>query len=464
MLQQQTRWYQSLTLRVLALFWALLLGATLAAFASAFYLTRPPQAEPVGSDFGRTLAPILEEATNYDLLQPGRLLVGEYRVVARKRNSDSELEMTEGLSQDVARAALSLIDSQSDALQIPIRGQFVAGPFFIEEARLVVSRPLSGAEVAELAERDEQDLLPNLLWMAVAMSGLGALILGVWFVRPLRRLRTATREIAAGKAEPNLGRLPKRRDELGELARTLGTTAIELATSRDAQRRLLSDVSHELRSPLARLQVALDLLETEELRSSAHWRMLEKDILRLSRIIDSILWLSRLENGISKLEREDVSPLEMIKELENDLVYENDIYTGRIIYSQEALPNLATDPILLRLILENLVRNGFQYGPDDGRVFIHTAVTKKFLCLHVRDEGPGVDESKVEELFVPFFRADPSRHHGAGVGLGLALCQRSSAVLGATLEARNHPDGGLEVILCLPLRTGKSYTSRGTYK
>lgn len=451
MLNQRTRWYQSLTLRLLALFWCLLLGATLAAFASAFYVTRPPQPEPIGSDFNRILAPILEQTDNYQLLQPGRLLVGEYRVVARKPDRDDEgLEMTEGLSQEVARAALTLIHSNAEPMQIPVRGQYVAGPFDMGEARLVVSRPLSGDEVADLAERDNQELLPNLLWMAVAMSFIGALILGIWFVRPLRRLRSATRQIAAGDAEPNLGRLPKRRDELGELARTLSTTAIELATSRDAQRRLLSDVSHELRSPLARLQVALDLLENEELRQSTHWRMLEKDILRLSRIIDSILWLSRLENGISKLEREKVCLKQMIDELDNDLSYENDAYEGRIIKPAAELPTLSTDPILLRLIIENLVRNGFQYGPDDGKVHIEAQISKDIVCLRIRDEGPGVDETKVEQLFVPFFRADPSRHHGAGVGLGLALCQRSTAVLGGELEARNHPEGGLEVSLCLP--------------
>ena len=446
-----TRWYQSLTLRLLALFWALLLGAILAAFASAYYLTRPPQAEAVGSDFERTLRPILEQSDNYELLQPGRLLVGEYRVVARRREDNSaELEMTQGLSNETARAALSLIDSDAAPQQIPVRGQYVAGPFFMGDARLVISRPLTGEEVADLAERDDQELLPNLLWMAIATSGIGALILGVWFVRPLRRLRTATREIAEGNAEPNLGRLPKRRDELGELARTLRITAVDLATSRDAQRRLLSDVSHELRSPLARLQVALDLLDDEELRMSRHWLMLEKDILRLSRIIDSILWLSRLENGISKLERENVSVTALLQELESDLIYENDIYAGRIEQPEEELPTLATDPILLRLILENLVRNAFQYGPDNGKVFITSKITKDRLHLRIRDQGPGVDESKVEELFVPFFRADPSRHHGAGVGLGLALCQRSSAVLGGELEARNHAEGGLEVTLSLP--------------
>src|SRR5690554_734251 len=145
----------------------------------------------------------------------------------------------------------------------------------------------------------------------------------------------------------------------------------------------------------------------------------------------------------------------MLKELEGDLVYENDVYEGRLEVPAEELPKLSTDPILLRLILENLVRNAFQYGPDDGHVMISFDLDKQQLHLRVRDQGPGVDESKVDELFVPFFRADPSRHHGAGVGLGLALCQRSSAVLGGKIVARNHPEGGLEVTLTLPLKVSQ---------
>ncbi|WP_198679788.1 sensor histidine kinase [Aliidiomarina minuta] len=422
---------------------------------SALYLTRPVQPEMMDSDFERTLSPILSQSDNYELLQPGRLLVGDYRVVARKGGpEDSGLELTPGLAQETAAAAIRLLN-QDTPLQMPVRGNMVAGPFPMGSAHLVISRPLTVDELAELENQDLQDWLPNIMWMAVAISGFGALVLGVWFVMPLKRLRTATREIAAGSAEPNLGRLPRRRDELGELARTLGSTAIELATSRDAQRRLLSDVSHELRSPLARLQVALDLLETEDVKNSTHWQQLEKDIFRLAGIIDSILWLSRLENGISQLEREPVSLGHLLNDLRGDLIYEHPEYKGRLLLPEEDLPTLETDPILLRLAIENLVRNGFQYGPEEGKVFITADITGTQCCLKILDEGPGVDESKLGELFVPFFRADPSRHHGAGVGLGLALCQRASTVLGGDIEARNHPEGGFEATFCLPLNVTK---------
>lgn len=452
----KTRWYQSLTLRVLALFWFLLLGAAAAAFYTAYHYTQPTQPEPLAEDFERTLQPVFESALGAGLLQPGRLLVGEYRVLARYEHTALEPTFAPALHPDYRGYISDLLD-QPEALQVPVGDKMLAGPFTVDNALLVVARPLTEQEISELIAQHERDWFPRVVWLSVAFSGVGALILGVWFVRPLRRLRNATREIAEGKAYPNLARLPNRRDELGELARTLAATAVELATSRDAQRRLLSDVSHELRSPLARSQIALDLLgdETETLRTSPHYRQIEKDIFRLGTIIDSILWLSRLENGLDEPIREEVKPMELFEEMKGDIGYAQADWQERLRLEGSDLPTLQTDPVLLRLVLENLIRNGFQYGPEQGIVTLTAkqvqSAGKACLKMDIRDQGPGVEPSKLEQLFEPFFRADPSRHHGAGVGLGLALCQRATRVLGGELEAQNHPEGGLIASLTVPL-------------
>ncbi|WP_113907597.1 sensor histidine kinase [Aliidiomarina celeris] len=470
---RKTRWYQSLTLRLLALFWFLLLGAAAAALYAAFYMSQPTELQPLSEDFERSLEPVFRtqqsgglEGTG--LLQPGRLLVGEYRVMARNDivNAESDSKNTTAphtdtrfapaLHQSVISNIVRLL-AENESKQVPVGNEMFAGPFTIGNARIVVSRPLTADEVAYLALQEEQDIGPRVLWVAFVASGFGAFVLGFWFVRPLKKLRNGMREIAAGEAYPNLGRLPKRRDELGELARTLRTTALELATSRDAQRRLLSDVSHELRSPLARSQIALDLLGDESLRQNTHFLQLERDIYRLGSIIDSILWLSRLENGLDDPIRESVKPAELFKEIQSDVGYAQAEWGARLVLPTAKLPTIETDPVLLRLVLENLIRNGFQYGPEQGAV--HLTVEQhikgehgKSLKMTVRDEGDGVDESKLEQLFKPFFRGDPSRHHGAGVGLGLALCQRATRVLDGTLTASNHPDGGLAVSLTVPIR------------
>lgn len=451
--ERRTRWYQSLTFRLLTIFWFLILLTAAAAFSVILYLARPPGPEPMSEEFHRSLDPILTHPSSVGLLQPGRLLVGQYRIIAVERD---QWEFTPGLSQREIAAAVQVYSSD-EPVQIVVGDSVYAGPLGSNEGTVVVSRPASAAELAAVQEsQEDRDFLPRLLLLSAIASFLGALILGWWFVRPLKQLRNATREVAAGIAEPNLKRLPRRRDELGELARTLQRTALDLATSRDAQRRLLSDVSHELRSPVGRLQVALDLLETPELRQNRNYKQLHKDIYRLGMIIDSILWLSRLENGLEKLVKDEVDVQALLRELKDDLDYfyvaqlGDENWRGNIELPKGELPPIATDPVLLRMIVENLVRNAFQYGPLDGVVTLSAEADKDKFTLNIRDQGPGAPEEKLAKLFEPFYRGDPSRHHGAGVGLGLALCQRAVAILGGTISARNHPDGGLEVSVQFP--------------
>lgn len=460
MMGRRTRWYQSLVFRLLALFWLLLLGAAFLALYGALYFSQPSAPEPAASDFERTLTPVFKTAQSSEILQPGRLLVGDYRVVARLRDNDREPTIMETLHPDLHATILALFLMENPQ-QVPVGDKMIAGPFVVDQSMLIVSRNLTSEEVEQLALAREQDWLPRVMALSVGFSGFGAFILGIWFVRPLRRLRNATREVAAGVATPKLGRLPKRRDELGELASTLQITAQDLATSRDAQRRLLSDVSHELRSPLARSNIALDLLGSEhvEVVESKHFKQLNKDIYRLGSIIDSILWLSRLENGIDEPICQTVQLDEFLEELKADLGYAHQDWTARLSLTYDLDITLLTDPVLLRLIIENLVRNAFQYGPEKGEVFL-TAHLKKIanqvpsnseLEIVILDQGEGVEENKIKQLFQPFFRADASRHHGAGVGLGLALCQRAAHILQGEITALNHPDGGLQVTLTLPI-------------
>ena len=456
MVTRRTRWYQSLTIRLLAIFWLLILLTAVAAFAAVMQIARPPGAEPISEDFQRTLAPILSHTSTEGMIQPGRLLVGQYRVVAVNHNELDEIIYVPGMSQFEVGAAFQLMQANTP-MQLVVGESTFGGPLTSSQGNVVISRPASNEELLALVQAAHDDeWLPRVLGIAIGASFLGALILGWFFVRPLRQLRDATREIAAGAVEPNLKRLPRRNDELGELARTMAAGAIELANSRDAQRRLLSDVSHELRSPLARLQVALDLMETEALKNDRNYQQLHKDIYRLGTIIDSILWLSRLENGLEKLVKDPVNVGELLSELQSDLYYlqydkKQPSWQGRLVLPERPLPPVLTDAVLLRLIIENLVRNGFQYGPEQGKVYVQARSNEQQLTLTIRDEGPGVPPEKLNRMFEPFYRADPSRHHGAGVGLGLALCQRAVVVLGGNIVAENHPKGGLQVSVTLPL-------------
>lgn len=458
---RRTRWYQSLTLRLLALFWILLLLAAAAAFSVALYLVRPPEPEPLDSEFERVLQPVLAASSDANLFQPGRLLAGEYRIVARLEPATERYLFAQGLSQEILQHAANLLELDGD-YQIAVDGLMLGGTFETPNALLIISRPLSSSEMAELREAGEPEIVPGLIWTALGTTFMGALILGFWFVRPLHQLRSATREMADGVAEPNLKKLPRRRDELGELAQTLRNTAIELAMSRDAQRRLLADVSHELRSPLARLQVALDLLGSEEIRGDRNYQQIDKDIHRLGSIIDSILWLSRLENGLDTLEPEQVDVGPIVQEIRSDLQFAKggaETWSERLELPSDELPEVLSDAVLLRLVFENLIRNAFQYGAENKPVEVDYSTDATMLTVTIRDYGPGVAPEKLDQLFVPFYRADPSRHHGAGVGLGLALCLRAVSILNGAIRARNHPTGGLEVAVSLPLAAQRAATA-----
>ncbi|EKE80923.1 sensor histidine kinase [Idiomarina xiamenensis] len=446
---RRTRWYNSLSLRLLVLFWALLLVTASSGFLLAIWNTEQVRPQPLAAEINQILKPLLSDNSTFGSLQTGRLVTGDYRVVAKLASRGKQrLNIAPDLSERYTPLVLRMLDANSPQ-QMPISDRLLVGPYVLGGDRLLLARPLRTEELIDRREAESKQREARTTTLIIG-SGFLALLLGWWLIRPIKRLIRATREVAQGSAEPKLGRLPKRSDEVGELARALVTTAVDLATSRDAQRRLLSDVSHELRSPLARMQVAMDLLEPEDGGSNVHWQQLTRDVHRLGTIIDRILSLSRLENGLVNMQSEAVDSGELVAKLISDLCYADPSCSDRLKQVGEQWPTLQSDPELVRLILENLVRNALHY--TDGLITLSCDIDGERCQLLVRDRGPGVPDDKIEQLFEPFYRGDPARHHQAGVGLGLALSQRAAGVMKGSVSARNHPQGGLEVIVDLPLK------------
>jgi signal transduction histidine kinase len=443
------RWYHSLSLRLLFLFWILLFAVGSSGYLLALWFSKPLAPEPVPATVTSSLAPLLSDVGTFRSLTPGRLLAGDYRVAANLAPSGPErLQLDRTLSASHRRLLLKQLEADAPQ-QIPVGNRMLIGPFKLDGHRLLVTRPITADEREQQVISEQQTQRVQTLALLVGSLAI-AILLGVWLVMPLRRLTHATREIAKGSEQPELKRLPKRNDELGELARALATTAHDLAVSRDAQRRLLSDVSHELRSPLARMQVALmlsqDDADSEE--RAQHLGQLGRDLERLSTIIERILSLSRLENGLITLQTESVDVRNLVGQLANDLEYVDAQHGSRlVIHESEDWPTLDSDPELLRLVLENFIRNALQYSDDS--VEISCQAQPERYTIVVRDHGQGVPAEQLTQLFTPFYRADPSRNHKAGVGLGMALSLRAAAVLGGTVDARNHPEGGLEVEVTL---------------
>ncbi|MEX1221752.1 MAG: HAMP domain-containing sensor histidine kinase [Idiomarina sp.] len=454
---RHTRWYNSLTLRLLVLFWILLFLTASSGFVIALWQTKAETPIPLAQEIRRTLEPLLSDPATFGSLEPGRLVAGDYRVVVRLAPEGQQQFLVDaGLASRHQATLLKQIDAGVPQ-QRTLENLLLVGPFELNGTRLLLTRPLSADELQQRQVSERETREARTIVLAVG-SGFIALLLGYWLVQPIHRLTRATREIAAGSASPKLRNLPRRSDELGELARALKKTAHDLAVSRDAQRRLLSDVSHELRSPLARMQVALSLTE-KEAADNPHWNQMERDLERLGSIIERILSLSRLENGLIKLNRERIITKELANRLIADLIYSDASLEKRLVLVDDSVwPDLHADMELLRLVLENVVRNALQYS--SGKVEISCSKAPTGWCVMiVRDHGKGVTDAQMEKLFEPFYRGDPSRLPQAGVGLGMALSRRAAGVLGGKLSARNHPDGGLEVSIHLPCEADKDKNS-----
>lgn len=245
----------------------------------------------------------------------------------------------------------------------------------------------------------------------------------------------------------------RRRDELGQLARTFNLMADRIQLLLSAERRLLQDVSHELRSPLARLGVAIELARSGEHRDETLDRI-QKEADRLNSLVGELLEVTRAEGDPSQQKMEPVR----MDELLADLVYDTSIEAEA---KESELKLIAADPVsvlgdeeLLRRAIENVVRNAIRYAPPNTAVEIALAGTAASAEICVRDYGPGVPEESLARIFDPFYRVDSDRNRtSGGVGLGLAIARRAIELHKGKLKARNaHP--GLLVSIELPVWHG----------
>ena len=244
-----------------------------------------------------------------------------------------------------------------------------------------------------------------------------------------------------------------RADELGELARTFDRMAERLQTLLAAERRLLLDISHELRSPLARLSVASELALSQEHREAA-LNQIQKESERMNTLVGQLLQVTRAEGDPAALRLEPVRVDELLRELIEDCSIEARARPCSLALEAPVPVTVEGDPELLRRAVENVVRNGIRFAPADSQVEITSAMAGARLTIRVRDYGPGVPEEELSSIFDPFYRvqADRSRASG-GVGLGLAIARRAVELHKGRLQARN-ANPGLTVEIELPARGG----------
>lgn len=361
------------------------------------------------------------------------------------------------LSPSIQRDLPTWLRAGHDVLVQPRPGLFLAVQPVIGDdgqARQLVALSRSHTR---LHQHTRQKIL---LTVQTVLSLLLIGLIGWWVARsvakPVAALRAATRRVAAGELSTRVDwRGGSSRDELALLADDFDAMAERIEALVTHDRGVLQDLSHELRSPLARLQLILDFAQrsttTEE--AAGYFRQAEQEIARLDRMTGEMLALSRLEGGLPGMQTERID----LGELAADCVEQAQLEaSSRGIALQLAVDGAAPvlgSPQLLARAIDNLVGNAIKFSPSGTRVEVSVHGTPRAADLRVRDHGPGVPEGELASLFRPFFRGSNAAQ-AEGLGLGLGIVQRVLRVHGGSVQATNADGGGLDVRLSLPVVSG----------
>jgi two-component system, OmpR family, sensor kinase len=224
-----------------------------------------------------------------------------------------------------------------------------------------------------------------------------------------------------------------------------------LRANRSATTQLLRDISHELRSPLARMRVALGLARQPPADLTRQLDRLEREIERLDSMISQVLKLARLHGTDALLERERFELDDVIEEVVRDANFEGAVKNCRVSLQGAANNAVLASRELLRSAIENVLRNAVRYSPNDSTVEMQIARAGNGLEIVIRDHGPGVPAADLERIFEPFYRVAESRDRDSGgEGIGLAITSQVMKAHGGSAGAVNANSGGLEVRLSLP--------------
>lgn len=265
--------------------------------------------------------------------------------------------------------------------------------------------------------------------------------------RPIRHLRHASNRIAEGHLDTRVsGMIGSRNDELSDLGKDFDAMAQHLQTLLNAQMQLLHDVSHELRSPVARMRLAVGLAQQQPEKAAVALARIERETERLDELLGQMLTLARLESGFSSELRETVSLDELLGEIIQDVGFEAQAMGRAVDYRADCRAETEGQRELLRRAFENVIRNALKHGSDGGPVEIRLAAVHDKATVTIRDHGPGIAPDKLETVFQPFYHL-PTRDktQTAGYGLGLAIARRALDQHTASITLENAAGGGLLV-------------------
>ena len=289
--------------------------------------------------------------------------------------------------------------------------------------------------------------LTGLLFTAVLLCYL----LALYLTSPIRKLREATNKLASGELSTRVaGRIGNRRDELSDLARDFDEMAERIESLITSQQRLTRDISHELRSPLARMNVALEIAKQRSgPENAAVLQRIEGESNRLNEMISRLLTLAKLESGAEEVERARLDLAEIVRDVAADADFEAQAKGKFVEVSSADSCAVMGSETLLRSAIENVLRNAVRYTADRTVVDVSLRTSNGCAIVSVADHGGGVPEEELPNLFKPFYRVGEARERKTGgIGLGLAIAERAIKAHKGKITAKNTRDGlAVEIVL-----------------
>jgi two-component system sensor histidine kinase CpxA len=420
----------------------------------------------------------------------------EYEIAEQQRRPNLAIEASEVLATGGVTALKSWLSSNKNAL--PDRDVFIIGP----DGRDILGRRLTESAARRMGSLEARGASPppgnfrpprfspqivapdgstytvvlvprrpstfgalslpdislTILAIALAVSAFASWWLARHLSAPIRRMQAGARALAAETLDSGEGTsrvstgLEDRNDEVAVLARDFDAMADKLRANRAAITQLLRDISHELRSPLARMRVAVGLARQTTVDLPRQIDRMELEIERLDSLISQVLKLARLHGTEVPFDREMVDIDEVIEDVVRDANFEGAIKGCSVNLAGSANVALHANRELLASAIENVLRNAVRYSPPDAPVDVSVERREADgVSIIIRDRGPGVPADELERIFQPFYRVAESRDRDTGgEGIGLAITSQVMKTHGGSANARTLAGGGLEVRLNLP--------------
>jgi two-component system, OmpR family, sensor histidine kinase CpxA len=359
----------------------------------------------------------------------------------------------------VLAANVTLVDSRGVDLAtgVAVPHGYLEGTYPVPQerhGRRVFARPYMNGQyylLMLISDTDNDDV--NYVPFYIILAGTSAVlcwVLAVNIAKPVRRLTEAVERFGAGDLNARANSV--RRDEIGELSRAFDRMADRVATLMSAERRLLQDISHELRSPLSRLTFAAELVGSAKNPEAAAARV-KKEVRRLADLVSALVEVTRAEGDPEARALDAIDLESLLSEVVVDCSVDAESH-GCTVALKTSPSRLLGDRELLRRAVENIIRNAVHYAPEGTQVEVRCDVAAGLARVWVRDFGPGVPQDDLGRIFQPFYRVDGSREAATGgMGLGLAIAARAIALHHGNVWARN-ANPGLIIWIELPISPG----------